>query len=152
MQQYQATQLITISSCIDDLSPEIYPYVLERLIELGVNDAWIVPIIMKKGRPGIKLEVLCTAEKKQKVLTLIFQETSSIGVRVSQVERVELKRSEVCVSVDGADIRVKLAYLPDGSISNIKPELEDCRKVAINLGLPLSEVCARALKCAAEKI
>jgi pyridinium-3,5-bisthiocarboxylic acid mononucleotide nickel chelatase len=152
MDQYQATQLITISTCIDDLSPEYYPYVLDQLFKIGVNDAWIEPIIMKKGRPGIKLEVLCAEEKKLAVSEVIFKETSSIGLKVSHVQRIELKRKEFKIEFDRYKIRVKVSFLSDGSISTIKPEASDCQEVASALNLPLKEVSQSTISKALEKV
>lgn len=139
MDKYQAKQLITISCCIDDLNPELYPYVIDLLINSGANDAWLVPIIMKKGRPAVKLEVLAEVGKKDELVEIIFTETSTLGVRIQPHERLELMREERVLTVEGEKIRVKLAYLDTGKVVNIKPEFDNCQVAANRLGVPLKE-------------
>lgn len=137
MQQYQAKELITISCCLDDLNPELYPQLIEDLVRKGANDAWLVPIIMKKGRPGIKLEVLCDLDTKNLILDEIFKSTTTLGVRISLVNRIELERKEINFEIDGFKIRAKAAYLPDGSLVNLKAEYEDCKSYAENRNISL---------------
>jgi len=141
--QYQAKQLLTISCCIDDLSPELYPQVIEKLFSAGAADAWMVPIIMKKGRPGVKLEVLLAESVKQDVLKILFTETTCLGVRISDVELVELERRELSVDVLGFLVRIKVAYLPNGEVANYKPEFEDCKKLSLEKGITLKSAYLR---------
>ena len=140
MDSYQAQILMTISCCIDDMSPELLPPVLDSLLANGAKDAFLSPIIMKKGRPGVKLEVLCEESKKDELIRLIFTETSTLGVKIGEVTRIELERREAVLDLKGESIRVKLAYLADQTLANVKPEFEDCLKASRKLGIPLKEI------------
>jgi len=148
MNQYQAQKLMTISCCIDDMSPELLPTVLDNLLAFGAKDAFLTPIIMKKGRPAFKLDVLCELSKRDKLLEIIFSETSTLGVKIADIERIELERKEIIIDLKGESVRLKLAYLPDNRLVNVKPEYEDCLCASKKLGLPIKEIIQLALKMA----
>ena len=133
-----------VAECnIDDMSGQLFPYVMEQVMNLGALDAWASSIIMKKGRPAHKLSVMCTKELLPAIATVLFSETTTLGIRYYGVERKMLEREFVKVSVSNSIISVKVAKL-DGKIVNVAPEFEECKKVAINTGLPLKQVMAQA--------
>lgn len=131
--------LFMISTNIDNLNPELYQYVIEKLLQAGANDAWITPILMKKGRNGTSLEVLVSKEYKDSVIDIIFNETSSLGIRIQEVDRLSLKRKNIQVDIGNCKINVKIGLL-NGKVANIGPEYEDCKKAAKKLNLPLKEI------------
>tara|TARA_Y100000588_G_scaffold84606_4_gene89492 strand:+ start:6112 stop:7329 length:1218 start_codon:yes stop_codon:yes gene_type:complete len=133
------TKLKLIETNIDDMNHEIIPYVCEQLLELGCRDVWTTPVNMKKGRPGIVLSVLASADIERKIITMILRETTTLGVRVKEVDRYESDRSIHSITSSLGHVRVK-AKLLDGAVLSISPEFEDCRKIAIENGYPLLDV------------
>ena len=134
-----------IESNIDDMSPELVPYVIERVMDAGALDAWATPIQMKKGRVGSLLSVLIEQGASQPVLDVIFKETTTFGVRVSGVERAVLDRKTIDVEVAGHPVRVKVGYLRGEAVST-SPEYEDAAAVARMTGLPLKEIYRMAME------
>jgi pyridinium-3,5-bisthiocarboxylic acid mononucleotide nickel chelatase len=124
---------------IDDMNPENYDYIMEQLFREGVMDAYLTPIIMKKGRPAIKISVLCGADTLDKVERLLLSETSTLGVRKFEVEKTMLKRESLSLDTAYGKVRVKNAYL-EGKRIKSKPEYDDCRKIAIEKGIPIMKV------------
>ena len=136
---------LTLLDCnIDDMSPELYGYVLERLFELGALDAFVTPIVMKKGRPAAMLSVLAAPELAAQLRSAVFTETTTLGIRQTAVERHALPRSERIVSTQYGPIRLKVAHRP-GGVETVAPEYEDCRAAAIRAGVPLQVVFAATL-------
>jgi uncharacterized protein (TIGR00299 family) protein len=136
-----------IEANIDDATPELLAHVVERLLERGAQDAWLTPIVMKKGRVAHLLSVLGAAGDIDALADLVFQETTTFGVRISAVEKRALEREWITVELEGRALRVKLARL-GGRIVTMSPEYEDAAAVAAVTGLPLKEVYARALEIA----
>lgn len=134
-----------IDTNIDDMSPEIVGYTIERLLDAGALDAWVTPAHMKKGRVGMVLSVLAEHGATQALLEIIFKETTTLGVRISGLEREVLDRKEVDVEVEGHRVRVKLGYLR-GEVVTRSPEYEDAAAVARASGLPLKDVYRAALE------
>lgn len=134
---------LVTSTNVDDLDPRLWPRVLARLLEVGAQDAWLAPILMKKGRPAHTLHVLSDPEHAQAVRDVVVRETSAIGMRVQAVAKHALPRDEVEVHVDGDRVRVKRAFL-DGRIVNAQPEWEDVAAAAARTGAPAKQVLARA--------
>ncbi len=134
---------------LDDLLPELVPDAVERCLAAGALDVWTVPAQMRKGRPGIVLSVLARPGDEAAVAEAMFEETSTLGVRVGRLRRYELDREERTVSVDGEDVRVKLGRL-DGRVVNVAPEHDDCAAAARRLGRPVKSVWAAALAAAQE--
>ena len=128
---------------LDDMTPELAPWVLERLFEAGAADVWFTPIHMKKGRPGITLSVLCAPGTDAAVRELLWRETSTLGVRGLPVRKWMLERRMVTVSVPGGKVRVKLG-LDGGRVVNVAPEYADCARLASATGRPLKDLMARA--------
>lgn len=136
---------ILIETNVDDLDPRLWPGVLEKLFDVGVADAWLTPILMKKGRPGHMLTVLCRDDQRDSVLTVMARETTTIGMReLSVVRKHELPRVMVRVDVEGQLIGVKIATL-HGYPVNAQPEYRDVARAADELGRPLKEIMALAI-------
>ena len=121
---------------IDDMNPQIYDHVLTLLLAAGALDAFLTPIIMKKGRPGIKLSVLCQTELIEDLSRIILSNTTSIGIRIRDENRIISSRENVSLDTQIGPVDVKVATL-DGAIINVRPEYEHCRKHADRLGIPL---------------
>jgi len=134
---------LVTSTNVDDLDPRLWPRVLARLLEVGAQDAWLTPILMKKGRPAHTLHVLSDPEHAEAVRDVVVRETSAIGMRVHAVAKHALPRDEVEVHVDGDRVRVKRAWL-DGRVVNAQPEWEDVAAAAARTGAPAKQVLARA--------
>ncbi len=138
---------LVISANIDDMNPEIYPYVLEKLFEAGADDVWLHPIQMKKSRPAVTLNVLASPEREEEIKEVVFAETKTLGVRISPVDKEFLDREIVAVETPYGKLRVKLAW-QEGKPVNIAPEYEDCRKAAARCGVPLKDIYAAAEEAA----
>jgi uncharacterized protein (TIGR00299 family) protein len=136
---------VVLEANLDDMTPELAPWVLERLFEAGAADVWFTPIHMKKGRPGITLSVLCSPGIDGVVRELLWRETSTLGVRGLPVRKWMLERRVIAVSVPGGPgkVRVKLG-LDGGRVVNVAPEYADCARLASATGRPLKDVMARA--------
>ena len=145
-----ATETLTLlETNIDDMNPEIYGYVIERLLAAGALDAYLTPVIMKKGRPAVVLSVLCQPNAATALRDLIFTETTTLGVRVQQVTRHCLPRASMTVTTPYGPIRVKVAARADGKKG--APEYEDCRRAAETHGVPLLQVYAAAIAAYEER-
>lgn len=135
---------LLIESNIDDLDPRIWPGVITALLAAGASDAWLTPILMKKGRPAHTLSVLTGSDRAAEVRAAIFRHTSTIGVREQPLGKHALDREMVTVEVDGETIAVKLAR-DSGELVNAQPEWDDVAAAAAALGRPASEVLADAI-------
>ncbi len=134
---------LQIETNIDDLDPRLWPQVIAALLAAGASDAWLTPILMKKGRPAHTLSVLVAADRAAQVRETIFRHTTTIGVREVPLGKHSLDREMVSVEVDGRTIAVKLAR-HDGTLVNAQPEFDDVVRAAEALGRPVSEVLADA--------
>jgi len=128
-----------IETNIDDMNPELYGYVEEKLFEAGALDVFKTPIYMKKGRPGIKLSVLVSSQKEKDILDIIFEETTSLGVRKYKVEKIMLDREFSKVNTEYGDITVKKAYYK-GKIVKYKPEYEECKAIAKEKNISIDKI------------
>lgn len=134
--------LLLLETNIDDMNPELFSYLIPLLLEKGALDATLTQLIMKKGRPGVMLSVLCEKEQSSLFEELIFAETTTLGIRKSAVSRSSLERSQLVISTDLGSVRVKLAFYK-GSVLKATPEYEDCRRLAEQNQLPLRAVYQR---------
>jgi len=135
--------IIVLEANLDDMNPQVYGYFAERALEAGALDVFSIPVQMKKNRPGQLITVLCKPADREKLSDLLFRETTTLGVRQSNVKRRTLQRESVTVETSLGSIRMKIARL-NGQILNVAPEYEDCRKVAAERGVPLRQVLAEA--------
>jgi hypothetical protein len=138
---------VLLETNIDDMNPELYEYVLERLFEAGAQDAWITPIVMKRGRPAATLSVLCGPGEEPALRDVLFAETTTLGVRRGLVEKWALPRETLEVEVQGGGVRVKVARSGERVVS-VAPEFADCARVARESGRPLKEIYAAAQEAA----
>ena len=130
---------------IDDLNPQIFGYVLDRLFEEGALDAFAIPVQMKKNRPGMLLTVLCKSEDADKLSGVIFRETTTLGVRQREERRLVLARKFVNVTTRWGMVRIKVGSM-NGSPTNYAPEYEDCRRIATEQHVPLKTVMQEAIE------
>jgi uncharacterized protein (TIGR00299 family) protein len=135
--------LVLLETNIDDMNPEVYGYVIERLLAEGTLDAYLTPVVMKKNRPGIVLSVLCRPQDEAALRALVFAETTTLGIRSQRVARHALPRSTVRVETPHGPIQVKVSRW--GENEKAAPEYEDCRRVAQAAGVPLRQVYEAAL-------
>ncbi len=142
-------QLVLIETNIDDMNPQIYGYTLERLLAAGALDVTLTPVQMKKNRPGTLLSVLARPEQSERLTQLVFEETTSLGVRRQTVERVSVGRALETVETPYGPVRVKMARWPGGT--RCMPEYEDCREAAQKHHVPLAEVMAAAREKASQQ-
>ena len=138
-------ELLQIEANIDDMNPQNMEYVFAKLLALGVNDVWAMPMMMKKCRMAAMLCVLCRKDMVDAVLDLIFYETTSIGARYFPVQRTACARTMGTVTVDGEEIHCKICSY-GGDITNISVEYDDCRRAAAASGIPLKEWQRKAKK------
>ncbi|MER6973401.1 nickel pincer cofactor biosynthesis protein LarC [Nocardioides sp. NPDC000445] len=139
-----ATEIeLVIEANIDDLEPRLIPGALDALLAAGAHDAWVTPILMKKGRPAYTLHALTRLDAAGAVRRVFFRETSTIGVREHEVVKHALPREMLTVSVDGHPIAVKAARLDD-EVVNLQPEWDDVARVAAALDRPAIDVLAEA--------
>ncbi len=136
----EANTVSVIEANIDDLSPEVVAYAMERVLEAGALDASLQPLQMKKGRPGVLLRVVARPETREDLARLIFAETSTFGLRMYEAERRVQSRSWVEVHTPHGPVRIKVSG--EGWYA---PEYEDCRKAARQSGAPLKQIAAEAI-------
>jgi pyridinium-3,5-bisthiocarboxylic acid mononucleotide nickel chelatase len=132
---------------VDDMDPRVWPTVLASLLEAGAADAWLVPIVMKKGRPAHTLAVLTAVSRRDALRQLIFELTSTIGVREVAVTRIALDRFWVPLPVTGGRVRIKVAH-HDGEILHATPEFDDAAQVAAERSVPVRRVLEEAVAAA----
>ncbi len=138
--QAAAHDVVTVLEAnLDDLNPQVFGYVMDRLLENGALDAFCVPVQMKKNRPGILLTVLCQPEHAAQLADLIFRETTTLGVRRHDENRQLLQRKWASVATRWGNVRVKIGSM-NGTVTNCAPEYEDCRRIAAEQHVPLKEV------------
>jgi uncharacterized protein (TIGR00299 family) protein len=141
--------ITVLEANIDDLNPQVFGYVMDRLLDQGAFDVFGMPVQMKKNRPGMLLTVLCRPEDASKLVHLVFTETTTLGVRQREEKRQTLARQWVTVATRWGDVRVKIATL-SGAITNYAPEYEDCRRIAAEHQVPLKSVMQEALQAYAK--
>lgn len=136
---YEKDEAILIETNIDDMKPELLAYASEALLEQGALDVFTTPISMKKNRPGTILSVLATRDKLDEVLSTIFAETTTLGVRIHSLERQKLSTEIISVATRFGEITVKIGRA-GGQVKNIAPEYESCKSIATEQGIPLKDV------------
>jgi uncharacterized protein (TIGR00299 family) protein len=137
-------RVLMLEAELDDMSPQLFPPLLERLLAAGALDVFGVPVYMKKGRPGLLVSVLCHPERRGSLEELLFAETTTLGVRWQEWQRAVLEREVVPVTTAYGTIGVKVGRRGE-RIMNAQPEFEDCRRAATAAGVPIKEVWAEAI-------
>ncbi|HNW27361.1 MAG TPA: nickel pincer cofactor biosynthesis protein LarC [Spirochaetota bacterium] len=140
--------VLSLETNIDDMNPEFYQHVFDRLFEAGALDVFTAPIIMKKGRPGTLLTVLAREERREALAEIIFAETTTAGIRAARLERTVLDREMRRVTTRFGEITVKVLSR-GGRVVSVSPEYEECRRIAKERQVPLKEVYDEAKKTAA---
>ena len=133
--------LVQIESTVDDLDPRIWPDLLDRLRAAGAADAWCAPVLMRKGRPGQLLTVLCAEDRADLLCRIVFEQTTTLGVRLAPVRRRSLRRDEVEVPLAGGTVHVKRGFLGDRVVT-AQPEYDDLLALSAATGIPLADLLA----------
>lgn len=136
-------RLVVLETNVDDLDPRVWPEVITAVLAAGAMDAWLTPILMKKGRPAHTFRALVDRAAEEDVRRTVFRETSTIGIRSYPVDRTALPRETTTVTVGGLEISVKVARL-DGQVVNAQPEYDDVVRAAAALDRPVVEVLQEA--------
>jgi hypothetical protein len=135
-------EAILIECNIDDMNPELYGHITDELFAAGAADVFLTNIVMKKGRPGVLLSVICEKGAESSVKEKIFTQTTTIGLRTTQFLKNTLVRKLVKLETEFGEVGFKFSYLGEKVVSG-KPEFEDCKRIAETTGIPLKEVISR---------
>lgn len=142
--------VVVVECDIDDMSPQFFGPLMERLLASGAVDVYYTPVQMKKGRPGILVTALAPPDRREGVVATLFRETTTIGVRYHEAGRECLSREFVTVPTRHGDVRIKLARI-EGRTVNAMPEFDDCARLAAERGVPVRDVQAEALRAYHER-
>jgi len=142
---------IVLETNIDDMSPELVPYVIEALLRAGAQDAWSSPILMKKSRPAFMLSALVETGARDAVIDALYRETTTLGVRARPVDKDELLREWIEIDIEGHSVRVKIGRRAS-EVVTVSPEYEDCVRAARATGMPLKEIYERARRAATRSL
>jgi len=138
--EYESDTVLLLEANIDDMNPQFYDYAMEKLFQKGAKDVFLTPIYMKKNRPGVILSIISPPEKVDELLNVIFEETTTLGVRISEVKkRRKLKRETKTITTRFGPVRVKFSMVGD-QIRDVAPEYEDCKGIAREKNVPLKRV------------
>jgi pyridinium-3,5-bisthiocarboxylic acid mononucleotide nickel chelatase len=143
----ESSALRLVESTIDDLDPRLWPDALDALQTAGAIDCWLTPVLMRTGRPGQVVTALTHADTLDSVVHALLRVTTTLGVRVSEVNRLALPRDQIEVQVGGQPVRVKRGWL-DGAAVTVQPEFADARAAADVLGIPIADVLDAARQAA----
>jgi uncharacterized protein (TIGR00299 family) protein len=139
-------EIITVLEAnLDDLNPQVFGYVMDRLLQEGALDVFGIPVQMKKSRPGMLLTVLAKTQDAPKLTEIIFSETTTLGVRRRDDSRQVLARKWITVTTKWGDVRLKIASM-NGTVTNYAPEYDDCRRIAAEHHVPLKDVMQEAVQ------
>lgn len=136
-------QVWVLEANIDDMNPEWAGFLMEQLLSAGALDVAFIPLYMKKNRPGFMLQVICTESLQPHLLKLIFQESTTAGIRYHRAARAVLQRSQGTLKTKFGTLKVKI--LQGGGNAAVTPEFEECRRIAVQKGVPLKEVYAEVI-------
>jgi pyridinium-3,5-bisthiocarboxylic acid mononucleotide nickel chelatase len=137
-----AETVAQVETTIDDMSPQLYEPLMERLFEAGALDVFLTPVIMKRSRPGTVLTALCAPERVGDLSRVLFEESSTIGLRWSEVTRARLERAMVTIPTAYGALPFKVSRL-DGRVVTATPEFDDVRRLARERGVPVREALDR---------
>ena len=137
--EYQKDHIVVVETCIDDMNPEIFGFLMDRLFEDGALDVFWIPVFMKKNRPGTMVQVMCVDEIRDAIINRILSETTSLGVRYYDVQRHFLERQQIKIKTKYGKLDVKQVKDINGNVRLI-PEYEVCKKIAIEKNIPIRKV------------
>jgi uncharacterized protein (DUF111 family) len=140
---YDEEIVSVIEANIDDMNPQIYGYFMEQALAMGALDVTCSSAQMKKNRPGLTISILCDPDKSDGLSQLLFEQTTTIGVRISEARRKVLEREQVTVETPYGSVQVKVARR-EGKVINVAPEFDDCQFLATEKSVPLKQVIAAA--------
>lgn len=143
VEEKHAETIVQIETNIDDLQPQAYETVMERVFAAGAVDASLTPTIMKHGRPGIVFTALSPPDRAQAVASILLHETSTLGVRMQEMQRIVLRRRMEVIQTSGGSIRMKVAELGHG-LTKAAPEYQDCKRIAKQTGRPVRDILEEA--------
>ena len=132
-------EMLILEANIDDMSAESVAHVFDQLLKHGARDVWSQSIGMKKNRPGVLLSALCVPDDREKLLIILFQQSTTIGVRIRKTERTALRRKIVTLSTSYGEIQAKISFLGDQPVT-VKPEFDDCQRIAERDNISLKRV------------
>jgi len=138
-------QVVVIEAEIDDMNPQIFGAVMEQLLAQGALDVYYTAIQMKKNRPGTLLTIVATPDSRERLTSIVFRETTTIGIRHREMARERLDREQVSVDTPYGTVRIKVARR-DGVVVNAAPEFDDCVRLATERGVPVKDVQAAAVR------
>ena len=147
---YQTDDLIEIQANIDDLNPQIYDHLVERIFAAGARDVTLTPTIMKKGRPAMTVAILAEPADRERIAAVVFAETTTIGLRYHPVSRLKLAREIIEVDTRWGRVRAKVSR--GGETLTVTPEYEDCKRLARDHHVPLRVVLDEAQSAARRRI
>ncbi len=136
-------RVVQIETNLDDLNPQAYEHVMAQLFAVGALDVALIPVIMKRSRPGVILSCLASREHTDAVLEVVLQETTALGVRIQELDRQVLPRRFVTVKITGGSVKMKVGEIGAGW-EKAAPEYVDCQKIAVRTGRPLKDVMDEA--------
>eukprot|EP01023_Acetabularia_acetabulum_P005161 TRINITY_DN12117_c0_g1_i1.p2 TRINITY_DN12117_c0_g1~~TRINITY_DN12117_c0_g1_i1.p2 ORF type:complete len:185 (+),score=20.84 TRINITY_DN12117_c0_g1_i1:102-656(+) len=144
VQNLKREKLIQIETNLDDLQPQIISFTQQRLLQEGALDVWVTPTVMKKSRAACQLAVLCTPQSQDEIIEIVFRETSTLGIRVFECERLSLEREFHKITTQYGDVNVKVGKCGD-EIVNVHPEFEECAQLAEQEGIPIKAIIEEAI-------
>jgi len=148
---YISDKAILIETNIDDMNPEFYDYIMDKLFSRGALDIFLIPIQMKKNRPAHILNIMVYEQNLKEVLEILFTESTTLGVRFREVKRLRLSQQNFMAETKYGKIKVKVGIFK-GNIKNVAPEYEDCKKMAKRHQVPLKEIYEEAKRVASNKL
>jgi hypothetical protein len=147
MEKSGKEKVTVIETNIDDMNPQFYDYIMEKLLTMGVLDVFFTPIMMKKNRPATLLTVICPSERMLSIIDFLLRETTTLGLRWHEEERARADREILTLKTKYGEIHFKLARW-EGKAISLSPEYEDCKRLALKKGVPLKEIFEAANKVA----
>ena len=145
LSEYQQDAIVVLETCVDDMNPEVFGFLMDRLFEGGALDVYWIPVFMKKNRPGTKIQVLCRESRKNDLIHCLLLQTSAIGVRYYDTKRILLPREKINITSAYGEIQAKRVVEPGGSV-RIVPEYEVCKKIALEKNIPIRVVYDTIIK------
>ena len=137
--EYEKDEILLIETNIDNLNSQILAYACENLLKQGALDVFTTPIFMKKNRLGICLSVLTAPDRLDKILSTVFSEIPTLGVRIHHLQRRKLSRETISIKTRFGKVKIKISRLRK-QVKNLAPEYEDCKKIAQKYGIALKDI------------